>query len=93
MSRTERCPEFGSPNGTPRRVIVGDGIRKLSLEQCIEWIDEDEWIEVTPKSVRMRKKVLPLNLRSVHNTLFCLHSLTDFLRIAVPDCRFMAGTK
>lgn len=41
------------------------GIRKMSLEQCIEWIDEDEWIEVTPQSVRMRKKVLPLNLRSV----------------------------
>jgi len=41
------------------------GIRKLSLEQCIEWIDEDEWIEVTPKSVRLRKKVLAGNLRSV----------------------------
>jgi GTP-binding protein len=41
------------------------GIRKMSLEQCIEWIDEDEWIEVTPKSVRMRKKVLSQNLRSV----------------------------
>jgi GTP-binding protein len=41
------------------------GIRKMSLEQCIEWIDEDEWIEVTPKSVRLRKKVLSLNLRSV----------------------------
>ncbi len=41
------------------------GLRKMSLEQCIEWIDEDEWIEVTPKSIRLRKKVLPGNLRSV----------------------------
>ncbi len=41
------------------------GIRRMSLEQCIEWIDEDEWIEVTPQSVRMRKKVLASNLRSV----------------------------
>ncbi len=41
------------------------GIRKMSLEQCIEWIDEDEWIEITPKSIRLRKKVLPQNLRSV----------------------------
>ncbi len=41
------------------------GIRKMSLEQCLEWIDEDEWIEVTPKSIRLRKKVLPQNLRSV----------------------------
>ena len=41
------------------------GIRKMSLEQCIDWIDEDEWIEVTPKSIRLRKKVLPQNQRSV----------------------------
>ena len=41
------------------------GIRKMSLEQCIEWIDEDEWIEVTPKSIRLRKKLLPQNMRSV----------------------------
>jgi GTP-binding protein len=41
------------------------GIRKMSLEQCLEWIDEDEWIEVTPKSIRLRKKILPQNQRSV----------------------------
>ena len=41
------------------------GIRKMSLEQCIDWIDEDEWIEVTPESIRIRKKVLQQNLRSV----------------------------
>jgi GTP-binding protein len=41
------------------------GIRDMSLERCLEWIDEDEWIEVTPKNIRMRKKVLALNLRSV----------------------------
>ncbi|MBI3542139.1 MAG: translational GTPase TypA [Deltaproteobacteria bacterium] len=41
------------------------GIRQMSLEQCLEWIDEDEWVEVTPKSVRIRKKILAGNLRSV----------------------------
>lgn len=41
------------------------GTKQMSLERCIEWIDDDEWIEVTPKSVRLRKKVLPANLRSV----------------------------
>jgi GTP-binding protein len=46
-------------------LVTLSGIRNLSLEQCIDWIDEDEWIEVTPKSVRMRKKILPQNLRSV----------------------------
>lgn len=30
----------------------------LSLEQCLEFISEDEYVEVTPKSVRMRKSVL-----------------------------------
>jgi GTP-binding protein len=41
------------------------GTRKMTLEISLEWIDEDEWIEVTPKSVRIRKKVLQSNLRSV----------------------------
>lgn len=30
----------------------------LSLEQCLEFIGEDEYVEVTPKSVRMRKATL-----------------------------------
>ncbi len=41
------------------------GIKQMSLEKCIEWIDDDEWIEVTPLSVRLRKKILASNLRSV----------------------------
>lgn len=30
----------------------------LSLEQCLEFIADDELVEVTPKSIRMRKKIL-----------------------------------
>ena len=30
----------------------------MSLEQSIEFIDEDELVEVTPKSIRLRKKIL-----------------------------------
>jgi GTP-binding protein len=37
----------------------------MSLEQYIEWIEDDEWIEVTPENIRIRKKVLKQNLRSV----------------------------
>src|SRR5438045_3039640 len=33
--------------------------RIMSLEKALEWINEDELVEVTPKSVRLRKKVLP----------------------------------
>jgi len=35
----------------------------MSLEQCIEFIAEDELVEVTPKSVRLRKKVLKYSMR------------------------------
>ena len=35
----------------------------LTLEQSIEFIADDELVEVTPKSLRMRKKVLQANRR------------------------------
>jgi GTP-binding protein len=37
--------------------------RKLSLEQAIEFINDDELVEVTPQSIRLRKKVLAANMR------------------------------
>lgn len=37
--------------------------RKMSLEQCIEFIDNDELLEVTPKSLRIRKTYLDHNER------------------------------
>jgi GTP-binding protein len=37
--------------------------RILNLEQAIEFIREDEYVEVTPKSIRLRKKVLKANQR------------------------------
>jgi GTP-binding protein len=37
--------------------------RLLTLEQSIEFIKEDEFLEVTPKSIRMRKRVLEANQR------------------------------
>jgi GTP-binding protein len=35
----------------------------MSLEQAIEFIKEDEIVEVTPESVRLRKKILEANKR------------------------------
>ena len=35
----------------------------LSLEQCLEFIDDDELIEVTPQKIRMRKRILNTVLR------------------------------
>ncbi|HEX6546493.1 MAG TPA: translational GTPase TypA [Bryobacteraceae bacterium] len=37
--------------------------RILNLEQAIEFIREDEYVEITPKSIRLRKKVLKANQR------------------------------
>jgi GTP-binding protein len=37
--------------------------RDMSLEKALEWIAEDELVEVTPKSIRLRKKFLDPNMR------------------------------
>jgi GTP-binding protein len=37
--------------------------RKLGLEQAIEFINDDELVEVTPSSVRLRKRILASNMR------------------------------
>jgi GTP-binding protein len=37
--------------------------KQLNLEQAIEFIADDEYVEVTPKSLRLRKKVLQANQR------------------------------
>jgi GTP-binding protein len=37
--------------------------RKLGLEQAIEFINDDELVEVTPKSIRLRKRILQSNMR------------------------------
>ena len=36
---------------------------QMSLEQCMEFISDDELLEVTPQSLRMRKKILDNNQR------------------------------
>jgi GTP-binding protein len=41
--------------------------RKLGLEQAIEFINDDELVEVTPKSIRLRKRVLAANMRPRKN--------------------------
>lgn len=37
--------------------------RNLSLEQCLEFLADDELLEVTPESLRMRKSILDHSLR------------------------------
>lgn len=37
--------------------------RDLTLERALEWIEDDEILEVTPQNVRIRKKILEPNMR------------------------------
>ncbi|MDT8406045.1 MAG: translational GTPase TypA [Methylococcales bacterium] len=43
--------------GTDENLILTT-VQKMTLEQALEFIDEDELVEVTPKSIRLRKKLL-----------------------------------
>ena len=38
-------------------------VREMSLERALEFIADDELIEVTPKAIRLRKRVLKANER------------------------------
>ena len=39
------------------------GVRILTLEEAMEFIDDDELVEITPQSIRMRKKILGTEAR------------------------------
>lgn len=48
--------------GTDENLIL-TRIQKMTLEQALEFIDDDELVEVTPQSIRLRKKLLTENER------------------------------
>ena len=41
--------------------------RDMSLERALEWIEDDELLEITPESIRIRKKYLTENERKRHS--------------------------
>jgi GTP-binding protein len=49
-------------SGTDESLVLAR-IQKLTLEQALEFISDDELVEVTPKSIRLRKKLLTENER------------------------------
>lgn len=38
--------------------------KRMSLEESLEFINDDELVEVTPKTIRIRKKILDNDLRA-----------------------------
>jgi GTP-binding protein len=43
--------------------VVLKGARKLSLEAALEYIEDDELVEITPKNIRLRKRILDESMR------------------------------
>lgn len=49
-------------SGSDENIILTPPVR-MSLEQCLTFINDDELVEVTPKAIRLRKKLLDENDR------------------------------
>ena len=41
--------------------------KHMSLEECLEFIADDELLEITPKNIRIRKRILDSELRAKAN--------------------------
>jgi len=54
-------------SATKDNTVVLRQSKRLSLDQCIEFIAEDELIEITPTSLRIRKMELDINKRISQN--------------------------
>ena len=52
-------------SATAEQTAVLDGHRDFSLEQALAWLWDDELLEVTPKQLRFRKKILDHSERRV----------------------------
>jgi len=48
--------------------VILSPIKLVTLEQAISFIREDELVEVTPRSLRMRKTILPAQKRHLVNS-------------------------
>jgi len=48
---------------TREMMIVLKAPRKMSLEACLDYINLDELVEITPHSIRMRKRILDTSER------------------------------
>ena len=54
-------------SSTKDNTVVLRPPKKLSLDQCIEFIAQDELIEITPQNLRIRKMELDINKRIAHS--------------------------
>ena len=55
-------------SATKDHTIVLKRPREMSLEVCLDYINEDELVEVTPLNYRLRKKILNTNERKKYDS-------------------------
>lgn len=61
VSKTKKLTNMRA-SGSDEKVKIAPPVIK-SLEECLEYIQDDEYVEITPQSIRMRKIVLDENER------------------------------
>jgi GTP-binding protein len=54
----KRKQQTNHRSATKETTVVLDVHRQMTVESSIEWIEDDELVEITPKSVRIRKGIL-----------------------------------
>jgi GTP-binding protein len=59
----KRKQQTNHRSATKEATVVLDVPRQMTVESSLEWIEDDELVEVTPKSVRIRKGILDPNER------------------------------
>jgi GTP-binding protein len=60
---SKRKQQTNHRSATKDATIVLDVPRQMTIESSLEWIEDDELVEITPKSVRIRKNILDPNER------------------------------
>lgn len=63
ITKAKQLTNFRTTSADEKMVLTPP--RKMTLERAMEFIEEDELIEVTPTAIRLRKRILQKNLRSV----------------------------
>jgi GTP-binding protein len=61
-TKTKKLGNYRSEN---KEIDVGLKVpRDMTLDQALEWISADELVEITPKTVRVRKAILDVHERN-----------------------------
>ena len=61
VCKTKKLDNMRAANKDDNPIITPH--RKQTIEKALEWIGEDELLEVTPQNLRLRKRVLAANMR------------------------------